>query len=192
MQSHKIKVMVGFRNRLPSDSSSSSTPCHQPAELDFYRFSSALLPHPDQCQHDTTAVPPASPPCDRDDLTAFSLSAPLRPSHRQLLHIPLSRKRTPCLPPQRKVRLHVKEDVWQTIHLHSGQQHRHHAADGDLAAPCRWRGQDRRSGSAWVLGPLLPPFCRGVRRQRHHCPAVNNNGNNVIVYCDVVNVQPLF
>ena len=110
MQSHKTKVMVGFRDRLPSDYSSSSTPCHQPAELDFYRFSSALLPHSDQCQHDTTAVPPASPPCDRDDLTASLLSSPLRPCHRQLLHIPLSRKRTPCLRPQRKARQHVIQD----------------------------------------------------------------------------------
>ena len=45
----KIKVIVGFRDRLPSDSSSSPTPCRQPAELDFYHFSSALVPH-------TTAV----------------------------------------------------------------------------------------------------------------------------------------
>ena len=63
----KIKVIVGFRERLPSDSSSSPTPC----------------------QH-TTSVPPSSPPSDRDDLSASSLSAPLRPPHRQLLHIPLS------------------------------------------------------------------------------------------------------
>ena len=60
----KIKVIVGFRDRL---SSSSPTPC----------------------QH-TTSVPPSSPPSDRDDLSASSLSAPLRPPHRQLLHIPLS------------------------------------------------------------------------------------------------------
>ena len=63
----KIKVIVGFRDRLSSDSSSSPTPC----------------------QH-TTSVPPSSPPSDRDDLSASSLSAPLRPPHRQLLHIPLS------------------------------------------------------------------------------------------------------
>ena len=44
--------------------------------------------------------------------------------------------------------------------------HRHRAADGDLAAPCRWRGQDRRPGSAWVLRPFLPPLCWGVRRKR--------------------------
>ena len=62
----KIKVIVGFRDRLPSDSSSSPTPC----------------------QH-TNSVPPSSPPSDRDDLTASSLSAPLRPPHRQLLHSPL-------------------------------------------------------------------------------------------------------
>ena len=60
-------MIVGFRERLPSDSSSSPTPC----------------------QH-TTSVPPSSPPSDRDDLSASSLSAPLRPPHRQLLHIPLS------------------------------------------------------------------------------------------------------
>ena len=63
----KIKAIVGFRDRLPSDSSSSPTPC----------------------QH-TTSIPPSSPPSDRDDLSASSLSAPLRPPHRQLLHIPLS------------------------------------------------------------------------------------------------------
>ena len=75
-------MIVGFRDRLPSDSSSSPTPCRQPAELDFYHFSSALLPH-------TTSVPPpSSPQTDRDDLTAFSLSAPLRPPHIQLLHNP--------------------------------------------------------------------------------------------------------
>ena len=49
-----------------------------------YRFSSSLLPHSDN------AVPPASPPRDHDDLTASSLSAPLCPPHRQLLHTPLS------------------------------------------------------------------------------------------------------
>ena len=83
-------MIVGFRDRLPSDFSSFSTPCHQSAELDFCRFSSVLLPHSDQGQHDTTAVPPSSPPSDRDDLSASSLSAPLRAPHRQLLHIPLS------------------------------------------------------------------------------------------------------
>ena len=85
----KIKVIVDFRDRVPSDSSSSPTPCCQPAELDFYHFSSALLPHSDECQH-ITSVPPSSPPSDRDDLSASSLRAPLRPPHRQLLHIPLS------------------------------------------------------------------------------------------------------
>ena len=45
-----------------------------------------LLPHSDDCQHDTTA----SPPSDRNDLTGSSLSTPLRPPHRQLLHIPRS------------------------------------------------------------------------------------------------------
>ena len=39
----KIKVIVRFHDRLPSDSSSSPTPCRQPAELDLYHFSSALL-----------------------------------------------------------------------------------------------------------------------------------------------------
>ena len=60
-------MIVGFRDRLSSDSSSSPTPC----------------------QH-TTSVPPSSPPSDRDHLSVSSLSAPLRPPHRQLLHIPLS------------------------------------------------------------------------------------------------------
>ena len=60
-------MIVGFRDRLTSDSSTSLTPC----------------------QH-ITSVPPSSPPTDRDDLSASSLSAPLRPPHRQLLHIPLS------------------------------------------------------------------------------------------------------
>ena len=101
----KIKVIVGFRDRLPSDSSSSPTPC----------------------QH-TTSVPLSSPPSDRDDLSASSLSAPLRPPHRQLLHIPLNS----C---SAKIRRHFQEEV-RHIHLHSGQ-HGHHAADGDLAAPCR-------------------------------------------------------
>ena len=82
----KINVIVGFHDRLPSDFSSSPTPCRQPAELDFlpFQFSS-----PPSLRHDTTVVPPASPPRDHDDLTASSLSAPLRPYHRQLLHIPL-------------------------------------------------------------------------------------------------------
>ena len=60
-------MIVGFRDRLPSDSSSSPTPC----------------------QH-TTSVPPSSPPSDCDDLSASSLSTPLCPPHRQQLHIPLS------------------------------------------------------------------------------------------------------
>ena len=63
----KIKVIVGFHYRLSSDSSSSPT----------------------LCQH-TTSLPPSSPPSDHDDLSASSLSAPQRPPHRQLLHIPLS------------------------------------------------------------------------------------------------------
>ena len=83
-------MTVSFHDRLHSDSSSSPTPRPQSAEIDFYRFSSTLLPHSDECQHDTAAVSPASPPSDRDDLTASSLSAPLRPPHRQQLHIPLS------------------------------------------------------------------------------------------------------
>ena len=85
----KIKVVINFRDRLPSNSSSSSTPCRQPAELDFYCFNSALLPHSDECQHDTTAARPASPPSDRDDLTASSLSAPLRPRRQLLITFPL-------------------------------------------------------------------------------------------------------
>ena len=33
-----------------------------------------------------------------------------------------------------------------------------------------WRGQDRRPGFTWVLGPLLLPLCRGVwcKRREHH------------------------
>ena len=120
------------------------------------KWKKALLPHSDECQH-TTSVPPSSPPSDRDDLSASSLSAPLRPPHRQLLHIPLNS----C---SAKIRRHFQEEV-RHIHLHSGQ-HRHHAADRDLAAPSRWRGQVRRPCSAWVLGPLLPPLCRRVRRKR--------------------------
>ena len=74
----KIKVIVRFHDRLPSDSSSSPTPCRQPAELDLYPFQFSS-PHSDECQH-TTSVPPSSPPSDRDDLTASSLSTPLSPS----------------------------------------------------------------------------------------------------------------
>ena len=37
-EQRKIKVIVGFRDRFPSDSSSSPTSCRQPAELDFYHF----------------------------------------------------------------------------------------------------------------------------------------------------------
>ena len=106
----KIKVIVGLRDRLLSDSSSCPTPCRQPAELDFYHFSSALLPHSDECQH-TTSVPPSSPPSDRDNLSASSLSAPLRPPHRQLLHIPLSSSSAENRP------LVCQEEV-RYIHLH--------------------------------------------------------------------------
>ena len=60
-------MVVGFRDRLPSDSSSSPT----------------------TCQH-TTSVPPSSPPSDRDDLSVSSHSALLCPPHRPLLHTPLS------------------------------------------------------------------------------------------------------
>ena len=38
----KIKMIVGFRDRLPSDSSSSPILCRQPAELDFYHQSVQL------------------------------------------------------------------------------------------------------------------------------------------------------
>ena len=72
----------GFHDRLPSSSSNSPTFCHQPAELDFHHFNSALLSHSDECQHDTTAIPPASPPSYRDDLTSYSLSAPLHPPYK--------------------------------------------------------------------------------------------------------------
>ena len=159
----KIKVIVGFRDRLPSDSSSSPTPCRQPAELDFYHFSSALVPH-------TTAV----------GTTCLSTHWPWRPhsllaqrsaaspSETAASHSPwffFSRKNTPSLSLQYKIRRHFQEEV-RHIHLHSGQRFRHHAADGDLATPCRWRGQDRRSGFAWwVLGPLLPLLKR-VRCKR--------------------------
>ena len=155
-------MIVGFRDRLPSDSSSSPTSCRQPVELDLYHFSSALLPHT------TSVTPPSSPPSDSDNFTASSLSAPLRPPHRQLLHIslsPSSAENTPYLPLQCKISRYTQEEV-RHLHLHSGQKHRHHAADGDLAAPCWRRGQDRRPCSAWVLGPLLPPLCRGVRHKR--------------------------
>ena len=63
--------------------------------IDFHPILPALqtpvvsLPHSDECQR-TTSVPSSSPPSDHDDLSASSLSAPLRPPHRQLLHIPLS------------------------------------------------------------------------------------------------------
>ena len=59
--------------------------------IDFHPLLPALAPTP--CQH-TNSVPPSSPPSDRDDLSASSLSAPLRPPHRQLLHIPLSSSST--------------------------------------------------------------------------------------------------
>ena len=80
--------MIDFTPILPArqaDDREWDTPCRQPAELDFCRFSSAVLPHSEECQHT-----PSSPPSDRDDLSASSLSAPLRPPHRQQLHIPLS------------------------------------------------------------------------------------------------------
>ena len=82
-------MIVGFRDRLPSDSSSSPTPCRQPAELDFYHFRSAVFLHSYDYEQDTTSVPPASPPSDRDDLSASSLSAPLRtPSQTAASHSP--------------------------------------------------------------------------------------------------------
>ena len=51
--------------------------------IDFHPILPALQPH-------VNTPLPSSPPSDRDDLSASSLSAPLRPPHRQLLHIPLS------------------------------------------------------------------------------------------------------
>ena len=119
-------------------SSSSPTPCRQPAELDFYHFSSALLPH-------TTAV----------GTTCLSTHWPWRPhsllaqrsaaspSETAASHSPwffFSRKHTPSLSLQYKIRRHFQEEV-RHIHLHSGQRFRHHAADGDLATPCRWRAK---------------------------------------------------
>ena len=102
-------------------------------------------------------------------LSTVTTSQPPRSAFRSLSqtaasHSPwfFSRKHTPCLPLQSKIRRHFQEEV-RHMHLHSGQQHRHHAADGDLAAPCRWRGQDRRPGSAWVLGALLSPLRRKRR-----------------------------
>ena len=83
-----IKVIVGLQDRLLSEFSSFSTPSPLSAEPDF-KFSSGLQPHSDKRQHDhdTSATTPIFSPNDRD-LTTSSLSAPVRPTRRQLLRIP--------------------------------------------------------------------------------------------------------
>ena len=80
----KIKVIVVFVIDFHLILPALQPPVASLPSLTFHRFSSVRLRH-----SDTAAVPPASPPSDRDDLTASSLGAPLRPHHRQLLHIPL-------------------------------------------------------------------------------------------------------
>ena len=84
-----IKVIVGLQDRLLSEFSSSATPSPLPAEPDF-KFSSGLQPHSDKRQHDhdTSATTLILSPNDRD-LTTSSLSAPVRPTRRRLLRIPL-------------------------------------------------------------------------------------------------------
>ena len=85
----KIKVIVGLQDRLPSELSSSPTPSPLPAKPDFH-FSSGLPPPPDERQHDhdTSVTRPISSPSNCDIPTS-SLSDPVRPTHRQRLHIPL-------------------------------------------------------------------------------------------------------
>ena len=80
-------MIVGLHERLPSEFSSSPTPSLLPAEPDF-RFRFGHLPHSDKRQHDhdTSATTPILSPNDRD-LTTSSLSAPVRPTRRQLLRI---------------------------------------------------------------------------------------------------------
>ena len=131
-QSDRRFFMIDFHPILPA----LQTPCRQPGELDFYRFSSDLLPR---------CVPLT------DSCFTFPLVLPQPKTHS----LSASSMQDPSV---------ITEEVWH-IHLHSGQ-HRHHAADGDLAAPCRWRGQDRRLGSAWVLCPLLLPLCTGGPAQK--------------------------
>ena len=83
-----IKVIIGWQDRLPSEFSSSPTPSPLLAEPDF-QFSSGLQPHSDKHQHDhdTSATTPILSSNDHD-LTTSSLSTPVRPTHRRLLHIP--------------------------------------------------------------------------------------------------------
>ena len=132
-KNERMKIKVGFCDRLPSDSSSCPTPCRQPAELDFYDFSSALRPHSDEGQH-TTSVPPSSPPSDRDDHlplhpVTVTTSQPPRSAFRcvpltdRCFTFPLvlpQPKLTPCLPLQCKIRRHFQEEV-RHIDLYSGQ-----------------------------------------------------------------------
>ena len=74
----------------------------------------------------TTSQPPRSALC----------CVPLRDSCFTFPWFFFSRKHTPSLSLQYKIRRHFQEEV-RHIHLHSGQRFRHHAADGDLATPCR-------------------------------------------------------
>ena len=82
-------MIVGLQDRLLTEFFSPPTPSPLPAEPDF-KFSSGLQPHSDKRQHnhDTSATTPILPPNDRDR-TNSSLSAPVRPTRRQLLRIPL-------------------------------------------------------------------------------------------------------
>ena len=83
----KIKVIVGFHDLLPSDSSSSPTPLVKLPSLTF--TVSVQLPSLTLTRVNTVPVAAAPPTSLPGDLTASSLSARLRPPHRQLLHIPL-------------------------------------------------------------------------------------------------------
>ena len=83
----KIKVIVGFYDRLPSDSSSSPTPLVKLPSLSF--TVSIQLPSLTLTRVNTIPVAAAPPTSLPGDLTASSLSARLRPPQRQLLHIPL-------------------------------------------------------------------------------------------------------
>ena len=139
----KIKVIVGFRDRLSSDSSSSPTPCQLAYHLPL---------HPATV---TTSQPPRSAlrcvPLT-DSCFTFPLVLPQPKTH--LLSASSMQDPSalpgggPTYPPSFRTTTSTS-CCWRR-----------------LAAPCRWRGQDRRPCSAWVLGPLLPPLCRGVRRKR--------------------------
>ena len=68
-------------------------------------------------------------------------------------------KNTPCLPFQCMICQHIQEEVWH-IHLHSGQQHRHHTARRPGCALPVMRPKSP-TGSAWLLGSHLPPPSAG-------------------------------